>query len=50
MLQDAIKIAREHAVPGDIVLLSPACSSFDMFNGYEDRGNQFIQAVKQEAA
>jgi UDP-N-acetylmuramoylalanine--D-glutamate ligase len=49
-LQAAVQIARQHALPGNIVLLSPACASFDMFNGYEDRGNQFIAAVEKEAA
>jgi UDP-N-acetylmuramoylalanine--D-glutamate ligase len=31
---------------GDIVLLSPACASFDLFENYEDRGHQFKQAVR----
>jgi UDP-N-acetylmuramoylalanine--D-glutamate ligase len=38
------------AQSGDDVLLSPACASFDMFSGFEDRGNAFVQAVKKVAA
>ncbi|OGB60464.1 MAG: UDP-N-acetylmuramoylalanine--D-glutamate ligase [Caldithrix sp. RBG_13_44_9] len=44
-LPEAVKIAYHHAYPGDIVLLSPACSSFDMFRDYEDRGEQFKKIV-----
>ncbi len=44
-LADAVKLAHLLAKPGDVVLLSPACSSFDMFNNYEDRGDQFKQLV-----
>jgi len=44
-MKDAVKKARKSAKRGEIVLLSPACSSFDMFENYEDRGNQFTQAV-----
>ena len=38
--------AAELANPGDIILLSPACSSFDMFKSYEDRGQSFTQLSK----
>jgi len=43
----AIKQAFEWAGKGDVVLLSPACASFDLFSGYEDRGEQFKKAVKK---
>ena len=41
----AIEIANDHAEGGDCVLLSPACSSFDLFENYEDRGRQFEAGV-----
>lgn len=41
----AVRMAKELAEPGDTILMSPACSSFDLFNNYEDRGEQFKQAV-----
>ena len=44
--EDAVKAAFHFAGKGDVVLLSPACASFDLFKNYEDRGNQFKQAVK----
>jgi UDP-N-acetylmuramoylalanine--D-glutamate ligase len=43
--QDAVRMAHKIAVKGDVVLLSPACASFDLFQNYEDRGTQFKQAV-----
>jgi UDP-N-acetylmuramoylalanine--D-glutamate ligase len=46
-LKDAVAICREKAVKGDVVLLSPACASFDMFSDFEDRGRQFKQMVKE---
>ena len=45
-LFDAIRQAQDLAQPGDIVLFSPACASFDQFNNYQHRGEQFTQAVK----
>lgn len=45
-LQDAIQACKNMAKEGDTVLLSPCCASFDLFKSYEDRGEQFKQAVK----
>ena len=46
-LDRAVRVAVERARPGDTVLLSPACSSFDQFRDYKDRGNTFQRLVKQ---
>ncbi|NWE70859.1 UDP-N-acetylmuramoyl-L-alanine--D-glutamate ligase, partial [Pseudomonas gingeri] len=45
-LDDAVQRCAELAEPGDAVLLSPACASFDMFKNYEERGRLFAQAVE----
>jgi UDP-N-acetylmuramoylalanine--D-glutamate ligase len=45
-LEDAVRVAAETAAQGDIVLLAPACASFDMFRDFEDRGNRFKAIVK----
>lgn len=44
-IKDAVNVAKKKAAEGDVVLLSPACASFDMFKDFEDRGRQFKQAV-----
>lgn len=49
-LIDAVKQASINAGKGDVVLLSPACASFDMFSGFEERGRQFGVAVQELAA
>ena len=48
-LKEAVDRARALAVPGDVVLLAPACSSFDMFRDYADRGRQFKDEVRRLA-
>jgi UDP-N-acetylmuramoylalanine--D-glutamate ligase len=49
-LQEAVEAARQLAQPGDAVLLSPACASFDMFRNYIHRAEVFVDAVKKLAA
>ena len=46
-MAEAVRLAAEHAQPGDRVLLSPACASFDMFRNYEHRGAVFADAVRR---
>lgn len=45
-MKEAVHQAYTLAQPGDTVLLSPACASFDLFKNYEDRGDQFREAVR----
>ena len=46
-MNEAVNSAYRIAKPNDVVLLSPACSSFDLFENYEDRGNQFKECVRK---
>jgi UDP-N-acetylmuramoylalanine--D-glutamate ligase len=45
--EDAVKEATKFASPGDVVLLSPCCASFDLFHNMEERGNKFKEAVRR---
>jgi len=45
-LHDAVSLSRQLAAPGDAVLLSPACSSYDMFKDYKHRGDEFVREVQ----
>ncbi|MCX8008594.1 MAG: UDP-N-acetylmuramoyl-L-alanine--D-glutamate ligase, partial [Patescibacteria group bacterium] len=44
-MKDIVEVAKNVAKPGDVVLLSPACASFGMFQNYKDRGDQFRNEV-----
>ncbi|MCK8827139.1 UDP-N-acetylmuramoyl-L-alanine--D-glutamate ligase [Natroniella acetigena] len=46
-IEEAVNVANKLAVKGDIVLLSPACASWDMFNSYKERGEEFKGTVKK---
>jgi len=46
-MREAVHLAKSFSEPGDTVLLSPACASFDLFKSYEDRGNQFKNEVNK---
>jgi UDP-N-acetylmuramoylalanine--D-glutamate ligase len=45
-LREAVEWAAREAAAGDVVLMSPACASFDMFRDYQDRGRQFKSVVQ----
>lgn len=45
-LADAVQLANQLSKPGDVVLLSPACASYDMFENYEQRGREFIELAR----
>jgi UDP-N-acetylmuramoylalanine--D-glutamate ligase len=45
-LREAVELAAREAQPGEVILLSPACASFDMFADYQDRGRQFKALVQ----
>jgi len=45
-MRDAVKVAYANAAPGDAVLLSPACASFDMYENFQHRGESFISSVE----
>jgi UDP-N-acetylmuramoylalanine--D-glutamate ligase len=46
-MDDAVKAASQLAGDGDVVLLSPACASWDMFKDFEERGNAFKRSVRR---
>jgi len=48
-LERAVAAASEAARPGEVVLLSPACASFDQFRDYEERGDRFRELARREA-
>jgi UDP-N-acetylmuramoylalanine--D-glutamate ligase len=48
-LAEAVELANQLAAPGDVVLLSPACASYDMFENYQQRGHLFAELVHRIA-
>jgi UDP-N-acetylmuramoylalanine--D-glutamate ligase len=49
-MDEAVARARAAARPGDVVLLSPGCASYDWYSGYGERGDDFARAVTAELA
>lgn len=45
--KEAVELCQQNTQPNDVVLLSPACASFDMFTGYPQRGHQFVELVNE---
>jgi UDP-N-acetylmuramoylalanine--D-glutamate ligase len=45
-MEQAVQISYDLAVSGDVVLMSPACASYDMFKNYTQRSEAFIESVK----
>jgi UDP-N-acetylmuramoylalanine--D-glutamate ligase len=48
-LDRAVELTRQVARPGDVVLFSPACASFDRYRNFEERGDHFRRLVEQRA-
>ena len=48
-LPQAVRLCQQLASPGDVILLSPACASYDMFVNYEQRGEQFCELVRNDS-
>jgi UDP-N-acetylmuramoylalanine--D-glutamate ligase len=46
-MEEAVKYLSENTSPWDIILLSPGCASFDMFQDYEERSRKFVEAIAQ---
>jgi UDP-N-acetylmuramoylalanine--D-glutamate ligase len=49
-MDDAVAVARDLATPGDAVVLSPGCASFDWYRNYGERGDDFARAVREVLA
>jgi UDP-N-acetylmuramoylalanine--D-glutamate ligase len=47
-MADAVRAAAAMATPGDVVLLSPGCASFDWYRSYAERGDDFVSCVQEQ--